>query len=104
MLLNARNSGDALCIDLTGELDESTAKGVASKIDDYVMRARPKSVTLNLMRLSFMDSTGIGVILGRYRKLNAAGIRLFIANPTKLVDKILLTTGIYDIIPKTEWR
>jgi len=47
-----------------------------------------------------MDSTGIGVLLGRYNKFIKRDIALFIKNPQKHVDRILKMTGIYELMPK----
>ena len=55
---------------------------------------------MELSGLNFMDSTGIGVLLGRYKKLSNLGIPILIANPNKSVDKILTLSGIYKIMPK----
>ena len=47
-----------------------------------------------------MDSTGIGVLIGRYKLVKDKGVPIFISSPNKQVDKIFSMTGIYNIMPK----
>ena len=58
-----------LCFSLCGELDECSSNAVRMKIDDVLESRDYLSVTFDFENLSFMDSTGIGVIIGRYKKL-----------------------------------
>ena len=46
-----------------------------------------------------MDSTGVGLILGRYKKLKSKNIPLFINEPSQQIDKVLKVSGLYTIIP-----
>lgn len=47
-----------------------------------------------------MDSTGIGVLIGRYKRLKAKGVPIFLQSPTPAVDRVLGISGIYDIMIK----
>ena len=47
-----------------------------------------------------MDSTGIGVLLGRYKMLKKIGVPIYIQNPSVSINKILQISGIYEIMPK----
>ena len=47
-----------------------------------------------------MDSTGIGMLLGRYKKLERLGIPMYVTGTNKQVDKVFFTSGIYEIIRK----
>lgn len=85
---------------LEGELDEHSANSVRNKLDISIEMARVDSFVFDMGGVTFMDSTGIGVILGRYKKLKSKNIELYIANPTKNIDKILNMAGIYTIIKK----
>ncbi len=83
-----------LCFSLCGELDECSSNAVRMKIDDVLESRDYLSVTFDFENLSFMDSTGIGVIIGRYKKLKPKNV------PSKQVDKILTTSGLYKIMKK----
>lgn len=93
-----------LCqINLFGELDECSAPMVRDDLDKILASLEPMSeVVLDLKNLSFMDSTGIGVIVGRYKKFRPNFLSFVIKNPTRTVDRILKMTGIYSLMPKID--
>ena len=97
----AKKQGD-LYIRLCGEIDEHSAtlaRREADKIADNY--AHSERVFFDLSGVSFMDSTGIGFLIGRYKKFRKRGIPSYIINPTPTTDKILAMSGIYTLIPKT---
>lgn len=59
-----------------------------------------KQVIIDLSELEFMDSTGIGVMIGRYKKMKEKNIPIFISNPSTHADKIFKMTAMYQIMPK----
>lgn len=92
---------DATVVRLDGELDEHTAAQVRQAVDMAIDMCRQRVFVFDFSKLSFMDSTGIGMLLGRYKKLKALGIEPKIYSPNRQVDKILQMAGIYSIIKKT---
>lgn len=103
-MLEFRTLGDTLYIGLSGELDESNAQSVRSALDGRIDSQNMKRVVFVLNELRFMDSTGIGVLLGRYKKLTERNVSIFVAAPSKSVDKILRISGIYGIMPKIDLK
>ena len=92
---------NTLFIHLIGELDECTASKVRDAIDSLIESVNGViKVVFNLSNLSFMDSTGIGMLIGRYKKLKALSISVFIENPTLAIEKVLQVSGLYRIMPK----
>lgn len=90
-----------LYIYLSGELDEYTAKHAKSEIENAIASTgNIKSVIFDFSKTSFMDSTGIGVLLGRYKILKKIGIPVYIQNPSVSINKILQISGLYEIMPK----
>ena len=93
---------DILRLQLCGELDEhnaSLARLEADRIaDDYAFRS--KSAVFDLKEVSFMDSTGIGFLIGRYKKFRRYGVPVYLKNPSLATDKILLMSGVYALMPK----
>ncbi len=84
-----------------GELDEHSSSGVKFTVDSIIDKtATGQSVFFDFSQTTFMDSTGIGVLLGRYKKLKKLGIKGYVYNPSFQVDKILQISGIYDVMPK----
>ena len=101
MEIKYENSGDCIFAELVGELDEYSAEYVRISLDELLNQAENKTkLVLDFSRVSFMDSTGIGMLLGRYNKFSKQDIGLYIKNPTSYVNRIFEMTGIYQIIPK----
>lgn len=100
MELYADFEGSTLIFRLVGELDEHSAEFVRRKIDAMLTSREYSSVVLDLSRLSFMDSTGIGVIIGRYKIVRKQGKTVYVKNPSPTVDKIFKMSGLYEIINK----
>ena len=57
-------------------------------------------VIIDLSELEFMDSTGIGVLIGRYKRMKSSNIPIYICNPNNHIEKIFKMTGLYEIMPK----
>ncbi|MCL1944792.1 MAG: anti-sigma factor antagonist [Firmicutes bacterium] len=91
---------NTLFIQLNGELDEYTANITRNYMDSMISTDGWQQVVLQLQDLSFMDSTGIGVLLGRYKKLKTRGCNAYISSPSSQVDKLLQLSGVYNIMPK----
>ena len=90
-------------INLSGEMDEYTAQEARAKCDRLIEEnANAKKVVINLSEVAFMDSTGIGFLIGRYKKASRLAVPLYIENPNFAADKILNLSGIYSLIPKAE--
>ena len=96
------NREDGIYAELYGELDEYSAEYVRISLDDQLKtgNACKKKLVLDFSNVSFMDSTGIGMLLGRYNKFSKNNISMFIKNPTSYVNRIFEMSGIYQIIPK----
>lgn len=102
MKIKYRIVNKALQIKLCGELDESTAQKARADIDTLIDSNAFAEVVFDFSEVHFMDSTGIGMLLGRFKKLNKMGCGMYIKNPTKQADKILYMSGLYEIIKKIE--
>ena len=93
--------GDRIYFYLSGELDEHYAKGAKDYMEAVLSKnQRVKKVIFNMQELSFMDSTGVGMLLGRYKRLKKSGVECFIENPQYSVEKVLQISGIYEIMPR----
>lgn len=85
---------------LSGELDHHAADAVRNELDAAFARKKARKVVLDLSRLTFMDSSGIGVVLGRYKKIKEAGGRLAVRAPSDKTDRILRLAGIYTVVDR----
>ncbi|MBR1867637.1 MAG: anti-sigma factor antagonist [Clostridia bacterium] len=90
-----------LYVYLFGELDEYSARESKNTLDKLIdVHSGVNNVVFNFSHLSFMDSTGIGVLIGRYKKLKRLGMPSYIQSPSVSVNKILQISGLYEIMPK----
>ena len=87
-----------LLLYLRGELDMNTSENLRQVIDQEIDRRGIRSVTLDLEGVSFIDSSGLGVILGRYKKLLPLGGKIPMANVPPHVYKIMELSGLPKII------
>ena len=88
-----------LLIRLKGELDHHWAEQVREKIDRELNSETAHSLIFNLGGLTFMDSSGIGVLLGRYRRMSAKGRRMAVCDVPPPLLKIIEIAGLSEIIP-----
>ena len=91
--LKSVTDGKTLTVFLEGDIDHHNARMIRSRIDTKVFIQRPDELILDLSRVSFMDSSGLGLILGRYAKSVELGIRFKVANPTPQIRRILDLAG-----------
>lgn len=85
-------------VKLIGEIDHHSAIRVRSDIDSLIFEARPQKVALDLSNISFMDSSGLGLIMGRYTLIKELGGSLVLQSPSAAVMKILSLAGMERIV------
>ena len=84
-----------------GELDECTASKARNILDMVINNnLNSKKVIFNLSGISFMDSTGIGLLIGRYKKLMQYNVPSYIEGATPSTEKVIKLCGLYNIMPK----
>ena len=92
-----------LYINLSGEMDECSSREARARCDRLIdENISAKKIVINLSEVAFMDSTGIGFLIGRYKKANRMNLPLYVQKPNFAADKILNLSGIYSLIPKAE--
>lgn len=83
-----------LFVDLEEELDVSSCRTLRSIIDGYIMRYEPREFVLNLTNVKFMDSSGIGLLIGRYNLIKLLDSKMTIVNATKSIKRVLELSNI----------
>ena len=91
-----------LIFKITEEIDDNSVQKIRRRADYEIERYMPKRVIFDFDSVSFMDSAGIGLIIGRYKFTNMLGGKLELANLTQNVKKIFEMSGILKIIPVVE--
>ncbi len=94
MRLTSSRQGGKLIFALTGELDHHEAGGLMGEMEERIESAAPRDCVLDLEGLRFMDSSGIALILKLYKRMNATGGRLFVANVQPQPMRVLDASGI----------
>lgn len=93
--------GNTLYVILDGEIDEHNAAVARRQADELIdTYAYAERAVFDLNRVSFMDSTGIGFLIGRYKKFKRFGVAVYVSNPNLTADKILSMSGVYALMPK----
>ena len=101
MRIDAEDRGGTLYVSLSGEIDEHNAVVARRKADRLAdENAGAKSVVFDLRGVSFMDSTAIGFLIGRYKKFLRYGVNTYLTNPSENADKILSMSGVYGLMPR----
>ena len=88
-----------LTLKITEEIDEHTTEKLRRKIDNEITRFLPRKVIFDFGNVSFMDSAGIGMLLGRYKVIKMLGGQLELVNVNKQIERIFEISGILKIIP-----
>jgi stage II sporulation protein AA (anti-sigma F factor antagonist) len=89
-----------LIIRLNEELDHHNAIRIREKADKLIDRNNIKHIIFDFSGAGFMDSAGIGVVMGRYKKVIFIGGKTAVANVSTAVDRIFRLSGLYKIIEK----
>ena len=93
-----------LTFEIHEEIDEYVVQNMRRRIDNEIERYMPKEVIFDFNKVSFMDSAGIGMLIGRYKMMKLIGGSLEVVNISKTVKRILEMSGINKIIPMEEKR
>lgn len=94
MPVRIETSGEVVTAYLSGELDHHAARGIREAIDAAVDRDMPTLLILDFGEVTFMDSSGIGLVMGRYRKLQQTGAELHVANTPPYIYKVMKLAGL----------
>ncbi|MCK9443096.1 MAG: anti-sigma F factor antagonist [Tissierellaceae bacterium] len=98
MYLSVEKHKNNLLVQLKGELDHHNTEMVRQKIDKQYFEHRIKNIILDLRGLTFMDSSGIGLVMGRYKNILENGGKIVMVNDNEYVEKILKVSGLLKII------
>ncbi len=91
-----------LVLEITEELDHHASERIRKRADYEIQRFMPKKVILDFKRVKFMDSAGIGLVLGRYKQAESFGGKLEIKNVNEKLKKIFEMSGVLKIIEMSD--
>ncbi len=93
-----RTAGTSLIVLLPPEVDDHNCQGIAGETEEYIRNRVVKRIVFDFTRTGFMDSAGIGVLLGRYKRMNELGGEVVVTGEDERIARILKISGIYQII------
>ncbi|MBR0467110.1 MAG: anti-sigma factor antagonist [Clostridia bacterium] len=94
MSVKISNKGEVLYCSISGEIDHHSAGSIRKAIDDAANSAMPNLLVLDFAGVTFMDSSGIGLVMGRYRNISKQGGKVHISNPSPYIHKLMHISGI----------
>lgn len=86
---------------LKGEIDHHSAKKAREQLDSFIINMQPDILAMDLSGITFMDSSGIGLILGRQKLMRECGGRLEVRGPQAGIRRVLKLSGIERIVKIT---
>lgn len=98
MLLSMEVKNKNLIVKFNGELDHHSTEKSRQKIDQYYFEENLNNIILDLRDLSFMDSSGIGLIMGRYKNTLEKKGKLLLVSNNAYIDRIIKMSGLLKII------
>lgn len=87
-----------LMIRMPDEIDHHKSVYISKMADKYIMNEQVANLVFDFERTIFMDSSGIGIIVGRYKKISCFGGKVFAINADKRIKRILSLSGLHNII------
>lgn len=95
MFIDHQQHGNALVVRLAGELDLVAAAEFKRLVDDLLDRRKVRNLYVNLERVTFLDSSFLGALLGRYRRITQEGGRMGVIRPHASVRPTLELSGVF---------
>lgn len=101
MNINYKENDKLLILEINEEIDHHMADKLRRDADYEIQRRNPKRVILDFDSVSFMDSAGIGMVIGRYKTATMIGAKMEMVNVKENIKRIFEMTGVLKIIPIT---
>ena len=92
--------GSALRVRLTGDLDHSAATRLRGELDALIDQTGAKRLLLDMSDVPFMDSSGIGLVIGRYKRMARRGGSVAVVGSNERVDRIFNMAGLYSLVER----
>lgn len=97
-------AGNVLFVKIDGELDHHVADGLRESVDRTFENRNMRHIIFDFSEVTLMDSSGIGFVMGRYRKADERGGKAFLVGTNPYVTKVLGMAGVFSIVKKCEDR
>jgi len=99
-MLKIYNDGKRITAALYGDIDQHSARELRAELDEVIARSRPELLILDMENVGFMDSSGIGLILGRLKAVRACGGDIIIKNARSETAAVIKLSGLSALLVK----
>jgi len=103
-MLRWKQSGDLMTVYLCGEIDHCAAEKLKGKIEALIQKSKDSPVVLDFSEVTFMDSSGVGMLIGRYKTKAVYGGSLYASGLHASVERLYRMAGLHRIIPILEQK
>lgn len=94
-----KRKNKTLIIRVSGEIDHHTSAELRHQAENILMETGGRNIIFDFEQVTFMDSSGIGMIIGRYKQLQAIGGRIAVACANEKIEEIIRLSGVIHLIP-----
>ena len=98
MRIDIKNEDGRAVALLSGEIDHHSSRTAREQLDSYIITAQPTELTMDFRGITFMDSSGIGLIMGRSKLMRECGGRLEVRSPQPYIRRVLKLAGVERIV------
>ncbi|MGC5324479.1 anti-sigma F factor antagonist [Brevibacillus sp. SYSU BS000544] len=98
LTINMETKHEVLIVRLQGELDHHTAIELRNQVDEVLKDTEIRHIVLSLAELEFMDSSGIGVILGRLKQITSRSGEMYVCSINPTIHRIFEMSGLFKVI------
>ncbi len=99
-LLDYEKRNGTVCVRLSGELDHRRAEAIRPELDGLIADPGVRRLVFDFAGLEFMDSSGIGMLIGRYKLMRSRGGSVAVMPGGRRVERLMELSGLYEIIEK----
>lgn len=99
MDLKFKRKNKTLIILVAGEIDHHSSKELRSKTESALEQMGGRNIIFGFQEVTFMDSAGIGVMIGRYKQVQSLGGRIAIACPNEKIEEMIQLSGLSRLLP-----
>lgn len=101
MNIDIKSENGSAIARLSGEIDHHNAKELRTQLDKFIISVQPPELVMDFKNITFMDSSGIGLIMGRSKLMKECGGRLEVRNSQPYIKRVLKLSGIERIVKIT---
>ena len=94
--------GEVMVVKLNGDLDHHVTEQIREEIDTKIIKCRIKNIIFDFKNVGFMDSSGIGLLMGRYKKIHDIGGDVYVSNVGYTMQRIFRMSGLYKILKQSK--